>query len=172
MKWIVPYMALALWTGVATVLQALIAGPLGMWTPDLPLLLLVAAIAHLHRRDAMRIALVSGLARCALTIEPPFAVLCGTFCVALAADGVRRFAELSGAALRASLCAAASFGFGVWLLLVHAARSEASLPAARAVLAEVPMLIPMAATSALTALVAWPLTTRLPGLRALRSRLF
>lgn len=171
MKWILPYTLLAVWTSVATVLQALLVDTLGLgaWSPDVPLFLLVAALAQLYRSDAVRVAFVAGLARATFTVEPPFAVLAGTLAVGLIADGVRRIAELSRPITRAALVAAAAFGFGLWLLLVDAVRAGF---AADAVLLEAWQLAPTVLTSALLALVAWPLARRLPGLRSMERRAY
>jgi len=164
------YVLLAVWTSVATVLQALAVEGLGLgvWTPDLALFLLVAALAQLHRSDAVRVSLVAGLARATFTVEPPFGVLAGTLAVGLVADGVRRVAELSRPITRAVLVGGSAFLFGLWLLLVDAVRSDV----AGVLLGRAVSLVPTALTSALFALVAWPLAKALPGLRSMERRAF
>lgn len=171
MKRVVAYTLLAVWIGLATVLQAYAVEDLrlGAWTPDLPLFLLVAALAQLHKSDAVRVAIVAGLARATFTVEPPFGVLAGMLAVGLVADGVRRVAELSRPITRALLVGAAAFGFGFWLALVDAVRVGA---VASVVLGRAGSLAPTALTSALLALVAWPLAKALPGLRSMERRAF
>jgi hypothetical protein len=171
MKRVLAYVFLAVWTGVATVLQALSVEGLGLgyWTPDLPLCLLVAALAQLHRSDAVRVSIVAALARATFTVAPPFGVLAGTLAVGLVADGVRRVAELSRPITRALLVGVSAFLFGLWLVLVDAARAG---DVGGVVLGRAVSLVPTALTSALLALVAWPLARLLPGLRSMERRAF
>jgi len=170
MKRVVAYTLLAVWIGLATVLQAFaVEGlDLGVWTPDLPLFLLVAALAQLHKSDAVRVAVVAGLARATFTVEPPFGVLAGTLAVGLVADGVRRVAELSRPMTRAVLVGGSAFFFGLWLVLVDAVRCGV----AGELLGRAVSLVPTALASALLALVAWPLARALPGLRSMERRAF
>lgn len=167
----VAYVSLAVWTGVATVLQAFAVEGLGLgaWTPDLPLLLLVAALAQLRASDAVRVSVVAGLARATFTVEPPYGVLAGTLAVGLVADAVRRVAELSRPITRAMLVGLSALSFGLWLLLVDAARAG---EVGDVVLARAASLAPTAFTSAALALAAWPLARVLPGLRAMERRPF
>ena len=171
MKRLLAYVALAIWTAVATLLQGLLVDVLGfgVWAPDLPLFLLVAALAQLHRSDAVRVSLVAALARATFTVAPPFGVLAGTLAVGLVADTVRRVAELSRPVTRAALVGAAALAFGLWLLLVDAVRAGDAAPA---LLARASGLVPTALTSALLALAAWPLARSLPGLRPIARRIF
>jgi hypothetical protein len=171
MKRVVAYTLLAVWIGLATVLQALAVEGLGWgaWTPDLPLFLLVAALAQLHKSDAVRVAVVAGLARATFTVEPPFGVLAGTLAVGLVADSVRRVAELSRPITRAVLVGTSAFLFGLWLVLVDAVRVD---DVAGVLLGRTGSLVPTALTSALLALVAWPLAKALPGLRSMERRAF
>jgi hypothetical protein len=171
MKRVIAYTLLAVWTGVATVLQAFAVEGLGLgaWTPDLPLFLLVAALAQLHRSDAVRVAIVAGLARATFTVEPPFGVLAGMLAVGLVADGVRRIAELSRPSTRALLVGTSAFLFGLWLVLVDAVRAG---DVAVVMLRGAVSLVPTALTSALFALAAWPLARALPGLRSIERRAF
>lgn len=170
MKRVVAYILLAVWIGLATVLQAFLVEGLGLgvWSPDLPLFLLVAALAQLHKSDAVRVAIVAGLARATFTVEPPFGVLAGTLAVGLVADGVRRVAELSRPMTRAVLVGGSAFLFGLWLVLVDAVR----VGIAGELLGRAVSLVPTALTSALLALVAWPLARALPGLRSMERRAF
>jgi hypothetical protein len=171
MKRVVSYVLLAVWTAVATVVQALAVETLGLgvWTPDLALVLFVAALAQLYRSDAVRMSIVAGLARATFTVAPPFGVLAGTLAVGLVADTVRRVAELSQPLTRALLVGASAFVFGAWLLFVDATRAG---EAGDVLLVDVLLLAPTALTSALAALIAWPLARRLPGLRAIERRAF
>lgn len=171
MRRVLPYALLAVWTALATVAQAVCVEVLGLGalTPDVPLFLLVAALAQLYRSDPVRMSLVAGLSRATFTVEPPFAVLAGTIAVGLVADLVRRVAELSRPLTRAALVGVASLGFGAWLVFVDAARAGV---AGGEVLEASLMLAPTAASSALLALAAWPLASQLPGLRAIQRRAF
>ncbi|MEZ6016845.1 MAG: hypothetical protein R3F49_17130 [Planctomycetota bacterium] len=171
MKRLVPYLFVAIWTGLATIAQAVMVETLGLgvWAPDVPIFLLVAALAQLYKSDAVRVSLVAALARATFTVEPPFAIVAGSLAVGLAADVLRRLAELSQVLTRAALVGTAAFFFGLWLVFVDAVRTAS--PVTSLVNAST-QLLPTALTSALLALFAWPLARKLPGLRSIERRAF
>lgn len=171
MNRLAPYLLLAVWSSVATVLQGLAVEVLGfgVFAPDLPLFLLVAALGQLYRSDAVRVSLVAGLARASFTVEPPFAILAGTLAVGLVADTVRRIADLSRPLTRSVLVGAAAFGLGLWLRLVDTDRATGVGARDLVVAVEV---VPTAISSALLALVAWRAAQALPGLRRIERRAF
>lgn len=160
--------AFALWLeGLAALARS--AG-LGAWAPALGLVLALALAARAEPADLWKIALVSALARAALSGERllPLALgIAGALALVLA---VRAWLEPRRPLVRAGLAACAACALELWL----AAAQRASLPASAGLGAgafvRVDLLVPLALGSALAALLVAPLLERLPGLAPLRTR--
>jgi hypothetical protein len=145
--------------------------------PDLMTLVLVVAVGRLDRRDVVTLALIAAAARAACTAAPPFAVLSGCLVAALAADAIRRFADLDRAWLRAGAAGSGALAIGTWLLLVDLVRGSEARVTGRLSFGQASDadFVLAALTAAVTALVAplvWPALHRLPGLRRLERRAF
>ncbi len=172
------WLMLAVWASWICAAQALCVArsPLGFWTPDLALILLVACIGSLHRRDVLAASLIVAMARLAYTVEPAPAVLAAFLAFSVAVQLLRRLAEFSHPLLRVGLCAGGAGAFVLWFALVHALRMERMLegaphPGLSASLSAA--LLPACATaltSGLAGLVLLDGLVRLPGLTPLRRR--
>jgi hypothetical protein len=177
-----------LWVSIAGALQLLLmsgaSGPgvegpaLGRaCVPDLMTLVLVVAVGRLDRRDVVTLALVTAAARAACTAAPPFAVLCGCLVAALAADTLRRFADLDRAWLRSCAAGSGALAIGTWLLVVDLvrgsqARATGGLSFGQASDGDFALVMLTAAVTALVAPLVWPGLHRLPGLRRLERKAF
>ena len=93
---------------------------LGAWAPDLGLALFVALAARVSVHDIGKLALCMGLARAAVTVDPPAAVLAS----ALFAGGVLRVArsavQVESPPIAAGLALALTLVQAAWLQAVHA----------------------------------------------------
>lgn len=188
MKRLTSYFLLFLWTALASAAQL---AALGMAPPvvegapsvaraaipDLATVLLVAAVGRLARRDVVRLAIVVTLGRVAFTAASPFAVLAGCMIVALAADGMRRFADLERGVLRIAAAGICVLIYGAWLLFVDLVRASEAMSTGAAAFGSVDlerasMPVLTAFTSAVLAALSWPVLSRLPGLARLERRAF
>lgn len=122
---LIAWVMLGIWAAWISALHGSLVAktPLGPWSPDLGLLLLVACAAGLEKRDVPLATLIVACGRLAYTVEPPEAILAAFLGVSVLCQWVRRLVELENLGLRMCLCGGGAFLTGLWLALVHASRS-------------------------------------------------
>lgn len=164
------WLMLAVWASWLSAAQGLAVArsPLGPWTPDLGLLLLVACAGRLHPRDVPLATVLVALGRVAHTVVPPCAVLAAFLALSLVCQWVRRLAEIGGPLLRTALPGVGALLVGLWFALVHGLRTSAD--AGDALAASVGPVLATAFSTALFGLVLLGALVRLPGLTPLRER--
>ncbi|MEM7305988.1 MAG: hypothetical protein AAF682_04925 [Planctomycetota bacterium] len=136
------------------------------WVPDLGLVLLLGLEPRLSRRDAVRAALVIGLARAAFSADAPTAILAGTLGAVSVSRGLRNVVESDAALPRAAVTGICALLLGLFLAAVHRARLSAGFGAVDFAL-PLGTVVRGAAATALASLLVWPLLVRLPGLTPL-----
>lgn len=94
----------------------------GLSVPDFGLALLVMLVARVAREDLPLLALVFGVARVAVSIDPPVASLAVTFGAVALARTLRGVVDAQRILPRALLTFATVFGAELWLSLAHFAR--------------------------------------------------
>jgi hypothetical protein len=92
---------------------------LGRWSPDLHSALFVALSARIAASDISRLALCMGIARVAVSIDTPAAVLAGALAAGALLRTARGAVTLDNPMVTAALAFAVSLGNGAWLELVH-----------------------------------------------------
>ena len=194
MKRFIGYTVLGLWAAATSALQlmglalapALEKGGASVVraaVPDLTTVLLVAAVGRLARRDVVRLSIAVAVGRAGFTDAPPFAVVAGCIGVGMVADSMRRFAEVGRPTLRVASACAGALLYGAWLIFVDLVRAGEARAGAGAGpgsafgfggidAGDLSLSIVTAASSALVALIAWPVLTGLPGLGQLERRAF
>jgi hypothetical protein len=158
---LLPWVLLAVWTAWMCALQGLMPSSARV---DLGVILLVALSARMSAEDLHFGALVAGLARSAVSIDPPVAILSGLLGVAMITAAARSVVDLRSPWMRAPLCALGAFALALWLSIVHAVRHP---ELAQAPFSDRSLLVPSAGAAFLTGLAALflaPILERLPGL--------
>lgn len=163
---LVSWILLALWSTWLHALQGQWAAS-GPFAPDLGMVLVVVLAARMPPDELARGALAVGLGRCAVSIDPPAAVLFGTLAPALVFGSLRSVVVIREGLARAVLAGVGSALSARWLMLVHAARGTEIPAGLESGLAAV---WPLALSTALAALVLGPLFGVLPGMGVLLRR--
>lgn|GEM_PF-2953902 len=128
--------------------------------PDLGMVLFVALLGVMRKRDLFPLAVLAAITRKSFSIDPSLAILCGFLALAWVASLLRELVELESPPWRAALAAGGAAGLALWLEVVRYSRVGAALP-------PVDTLLALAFTSGLAALALGGLATRLPGLSPL-----
>lgn len=164
---LVAWVMVAVWGAWLSAAQGVLAARtvLGVWTPDLGLVLLVACVGRFPRREAVPVVLLVSLARIAFTIEPPTAILAGFLGASLAVQGVRLVVEVDTPLVRGIVGFALALGFGLWLALVHGLRAD-GVPTSP--LAALGRALPGALSTGIVTLATSGVLPRLPGLSPLQ----
>ena len=160
------WVLLALWSTWLHAVQGQWAAT-SRWAPDLGMVLIVVLAARMPPRELARGALAVGLGRCAVSIDPPAAVLFGTLVPALVFGSLRSVVVIREGLARAVLAGVGSALSARWLMLVHAARGTEVYVGSEPGLAAV---WPMAVSTALAALALGPLVALLPGMNVFLRR--
>lgn len=153
----------AAWSTWLLALEGRLAAGVHPFTPDVTLALLVALAPRLASADLRRAALLVALARIALSVDPPAAILSGYLGAAAILAAARSVAALDSVLVRALVAFAVALALELWLGVARAVRVP-QLP-----------VVPSAAfaaalaTAVLAGLFA-PVLARLPGLTPLRRR--
>ena len=134
-------------------------------TPDLVTVLFVSLAGAVRRSDLALLALFAALARKTFSLDPPSAILAGSFALAALAWTLRAFVDIRSPLWRAALAAFGAAGIALWLEVVRAARERAV-----DVAPDLGLAGHAAWTSALAALALGGLLAFLPGLSPLRSK--
>jgi|GEM_PF-1069565 len=137
---------------------------LGPWTPDLALVLLMALATSMDRGDARAVAAVVALARAALGIDTPFALLAGLWLAVELLFWSASRVRVDGRFVHAVVAALASASLTLWLRAAAALRAPTPVPLERSAFDDA------LAAAVATGLVAYLLgraPARLPGLRGL-----
>ena len=164
----VGWMLFAAWSVWLLALQGrLAARAWSAWLPDLGLALFLSLAPFLRRQDILPAALLAALARIALSIDAPLAILVGFVAAAVAVTGARGMVALEGLVVRSVLAALVAGLFVAWLAFAHALR-EPALAGLDPLLVAVPWKSALA--TGVTAGLFGPLLARLPGLTPLRKR--
>ena len=170
---------LGVWSVWIFALQGLCAARMGSstWIPDVGLVVLLSLAARLSHEDLPKAALIVAVARCAVSIDAPVAVLAGYGGAIALARALRGVFEISGALPRTLLAGANAWLVAGWLAFAHElrdARVVAQLTGAAPDLGQLGLALtsawPTALSSALTALVLGPLLGQLPGLSPLAKK--
>ena len=171
--WVTPlaWVLLVVWCAWLLALQGLLASgaspgaPLGAWTPDLGVVMLLAlGPTQRGARMGLAVAIVSG-ARIAFTGDPPLAILVGYTAVAGVASRLRETLEIDRAVPRALLAALLALALSAYWMA--AARIALGAGTAEALSAPRWAWASALGTGA-AALVLAPLLVRLPGLSPFR----
>lgn len=173
----VAWILLPVWTAWLYGLQGLFAQTthLGSWTPDLGLVLFLALAARVPREDLPALGLSVALGRCALSVDPPAAILAAFLGAGLLCGAARSVVDLGSGLLRGGFGALLAAGVAGWLGWVHRVRHlEASAAWGVAWSPDAPgaepALLRLALATGLASFVAGPLLARLPGLTPLRKK--
>lgn len=164
---LLPWILLALWAAWLLALQGLLAQRLGAWTPDLGVVLLLALVPRLGPEQLPALALVLGLARCGVSVDPPAAILAGVLGIAALVGMARGVLQLESPAARSLFAALGALLLALWLEGVARVRlPESDVLPTLWLLSQWRLAL---ATGACAPLLA-PLLVRLPGLTPLRRR--
>lgn len=137
---------------------------LGPWTPDLALVLLMALAVRMDRGDARAVAAVVAIARAALGVDTPFALLAAMwFAVELSAWSRTRV-RVEGRAVHALVVAVAAGATCAWLRAAAALRAPLPMAPERGLFDDT---LAAAVATGLVAFLVGRLPARLPGLVAL-----
>lgn len=113
---------LAVWATWLVALQGRLLTPLGAWTPQLGIVLLVALAARFSTELLPLAALVIGVAHCALSIAPAPAILAVYASTLLLVRALRLVVDVAQPPLAALSCGLAATGASIWLDVVRVAR--------------------------------------------------
>jgi hypothetical protein len=175
---VLAWCGVALWATWANALsEELAARLLGVWAPDLGIVLLVVFAARVRTSYLPWLAPVLALARCASSIEPLFAELAACLGAVGAMRALRAGLDLTPRLALAAATGALAAGWTVWLAWIaqlrvdeHFQRAALDAPATLAGWRAALEFAPGALSSALAALLLAPLVRRLPGLSVLEGR--
>lgn len=165
---------LGVWASALLGLQGTLArGSLGAWTPDLALAVLVALAARIPVHELPKLGLAMAVARAAVSVDAPAAVLASSLAAVAIARGVRSVVEIDSAPLSASLAFALALAQSAWLELVHRVRLgpevQRALDSAGESVSSASAWRMALSTAVCVALLGGALA-RLPGLSPLRKR--
>jgi hypothetical protein len=173
------WLLLGVWSAWIFAFQGLCAARMqsSSWVPDIGLVLLLSLAARLTHQDLPKAALVIAIARCAVSIDAPVAVIaayCGAVALARALRGVF---EIGGALPRTLLAGASAWLVTAWLAIVHdlrdarlAMHTSGTPPDIDELAHALTTSWPPALSTALAALLLGPLLAQLPGLTPLRKK--
>ena len=160
------WILLALWSTWLHALQGHLAS-VTPWAPDLGMVLVVVLAARVPAGELVKAGLAVALGRIAVTIDPAAAVLAGMLVLMTVFGSLRSVIVIREGFARAVLAALGSTLLALWLTFVHEARATAALAGFDPQLE----LWRTALSTAVTAFVAGPLLTVLPGMsRIIRRR--
>ena len=164
------YLCVFLWSAWFFALQGVAAqGSLGVWTPDLGLVLLLAIDARATNGDARRAALLVSLARSTFSSDSTAAIVTGYLGVVGITSALREGLEIDGLLLRGLTAGLFGAGLAAWWLVCQ--RLVVAPDGVGAVLSISPGDVwPTAATTALAAFFFGPLLVGLPGFASVRGR--
>ncbi len=178
---VLPWILLAIWSAWIGALQGWLGSraALAPWVPDAVLVLLLSLCARLDRKDLPKAALVVGLARSAVSIEPAASLLAGVLGVVLVVRVLSSVLEIGDPPARTVLAFLGALLLARWQALVLERDVLAAAGLAAPSLAETwrdavgalgPRAWSRAAATALCALMLGPALAHLPGLTPLRRR--
>ena len=163
-----PWLVLVVWCAWIYALAGRAAAEpsLDGWVPDLGLVLLLALEPRLAVRDALRVALLIGLARLAFSADPPPAVFAGLLFAVFLSRALRSFVEVDGIVVRALLAGVCALLAGLLSTAAHLARAGRApgMSAGGAVPFDLDPVMHAAVATGLAALFLGPALRRLPGL--------
>ena len=173
------WLLLGVWAAWLYALQGLCVARMdsSSLVPDLGLVLLLSLAARLSHEDLPKAALVIAVARCAVSIDAPVAVIAACFGAAALARALHEVFEVGGALPRTLLAGASAWAVTAWLTFVHDLRDarlalhtagtppDLGLPSRALSTAWSPAL-----ATALAAFLIGPLLGRLPGLTPLAKK--
>lgn len=158
------------WCAWLTAGQNLLRPILGLWTPDLALVLIAGLVLRSGRRASIGLVYCLVAARLGTSLEPPAALAAGGWLAFLLARGVAAMMDRDQVPARAGAAFGAALILGVWLALASAARLGGG-----PVLPEQPVLWELllqavigAAATGICAVFLGSLFVHLPGLAPLR----
>jgi len=123
------WLFLAVWAAWLSALSGHLAqfSWLGPWAPDLELALFVALAARAQASDIAKFALCLGLARAAVSIDPPAAVLAAALGTGALLRIARGGVQVDNPVIAAGLACTACIARGAWLEAVHFHTRAASI---------------------------------------------
>jgi hypothetical protein len=121
---LLPWLLFGLWVVWLSAGQGLVLelGGASAWVPDLALVLLLGLGAELDRRDLPVLAAVFALARAAVSVASPAAILAAALGLVLVVRGLRTVVELRDVGSRCLLAGAGALACERWFALVDARR--------------------------------------------------
>lgn len=171
---ILPYLCAFAWALLFAAVTAAFAraapfGPapgvgLGPWTPDLALVLLMALAARMDRGEARAAAAVVALARAALGVDTPFALLAGLWLAVELLFWSATRVRVDGRFVHAAVVALAAASLTLWLRAAASLRAPTPVSLERGAFEDA---LAAAVASGLLAYFVGRVPARLPGLRAL-----
>lgn len=139
---------------------------LGRWSPDLALALLVALAARTSVHDIAKLAICVGLARSAVSVDAPSAVIAATLtCGALLRVG-RSVVQIENPLIAGAFAGALYTAQSAWLQFVH----WNSLPGLRSEHAQVSLALAGAVSTGVVCALSGGVLANLPGLSQLSRR--
>jgi hypothetical protein len=170
---------LGVWAAWIYALQGLFVAQLdgSSWVPDLGLVLLLGLAARLSHEDLPKAALVIAVARCAVSIDAPVAVIAACLGAAALARALRGVFEIGDALPRALLAGGSAWLVTAWLTIVHdlrdarlALQTSGTPPELGQLARALATAWPPALSTAFAALLLGPLLAQLPGLTPLAKK--
>jgi hypothetical protein len=159
------YLFVFLWSVWFFAIQGfLVNGGLGLWVPDLGLVLLLGLDARLRSDEMRRVALLVALARATFSADSAAAILTGYLGVVGVTSALRKGLEIDGFLLRSLVAAFFSATLSAWWMVCHQLGLETPLTIAPELLG------PAALSTAACALIVGPALVRLPGFSSIRGR--
>ncbi|HIG87585.1 MAG TPA: hypothetical protein EYQ25_11125 [Planctomycetes bacterium] len=157
------------WCAWLTAGQVWLQRSLGIWTPDLGLVLLASLVMHSGYSSSLGLVFCLVSTRLAFSLEPPAALLAGGWMGFLLARSVAHTFDADQMFARAGAAFGAALLMGSWVLLAGGLRVGSwDQPGGGGVLELLAGVLTTAVATGLCALLLGPVFVRLPGLAPLR----